>query len=130
MSQTEEQNPKKIIESIDSLLVSTGTVAHDIEVDPENNPGAILRVWIKEMSFLQVQKAIKEVVSIDQNGSVNIDLAGYWKYMLTECVDHTEPAMSKVQMFALKPEIANKITDLLPQPQELVAGPLGDGLDA
>jgi len=129
VSQMEEQKPKKVIESIDSLLVSTGTTPHDVQVDPDN-PDIILRVWVKEMSFLQVQEAIKEVVSIDPDGSVNIDLAGYWKYMLTECIDHTEPPMSKAQMFALRPEIATKVTALLPQPQELVTGPLGDGLDA
>ena len=128
MSQ-EEQNPKIVIENIDSLLVSTAAKSHDIEVDPDN-PNSIIRVWVKELSFLQTQEAIKEVVQLNADGEVNIDLAGYWKYMMNMCIDRTEPKIGKAQLYALKPEIAAKITALLPQPQDLVVGPLGDGLDA
>ena len=128
MSQ-EEQNPKIVIENIDSLLVSTATIPHDIPVDPDN-PDNIIRVWVKELSFLQIQEAIKEVVQLNADGEVNIDLAGYCKYMMKMCIDRTEPKMGTAQMYALKPEIAGRITTLLPQPQDLVVGPLGDGLDA
>ena len=128
MSQ-EEQNNKTLITNIDSLLVSSGTTPHEIAVDPEN-PDVILRVWVKEMSFLQTQKAIAEVVQLTPDGQVNIDLANYWKYMITQCVDKTEPSMTTAQLYALKPDIANQITALLPQPQDLVAGPLEDGLTA
>ena len=38
--------------------------------------------------------------------------------------------MTKAQLYALKPDIASQITALLPQPQDLVAGPLEDGLTA
>ena len=126
MSQ-EEQNNKTLVPNIESLLVSTGTTPHEIAVDPDN-PDIILRVWVKEMSFLQIQKAIAEVVNLSQDGEVNLDLANYWKYMMNECIESTEPAMTKAQLYALKPEVAVKITALLPQPQDLVVGPLEDGL--
>jgi len=122
----EEQNNKTLVPNIESLLVSTGTTPHEIVVDPDN-PDVILRVWVKELSFLQTQKAVAEVVSIDPDGSVNIDLANYWKYMMGECIERTEPEMSKAQIFALKPDVANQIISLLPQPQDLVAGPLEAG---
>ena len=128
MSQ-EEQNNKTLVPNIESLLVSTGTTPHEIAVDPDN-PDVILRVWVREMSFLQIQKAIAEVVNLSQDGEVNIDLANYWKYMMTECIESTEPVMTKAQLYALKPEVAAKITALLPQPQDLVVGPLEDGLTA
>lgn len=128
MSQ-EEQNNKTLVTNIDSLLVSSGTTSHDIAVDPDE-PDIVLRVWIKEMSFLQTQKAIAEVVQLAPDGQVNIDLANYWKYMIAQCIDKTEPSMTKAQLYALKPDIANQITALLPQPQDLVAGPLEDGLTA
>ena len=128
MSQ-EEQNPKVVIDNIDSLLVSTTAIPHDVSVDPEN-PDRIIRVWVKELSFLQIQEAIEEVVQLNADGEVNVDLAGYWKYMLKMCIERTEPKIGMAQMYALKPEVAAKITALLPQPQDLVVGPLEDGLDA
>jgi len=120
------QENKKIVEDINSLLVSKGTKEHEIAIDADT----IMKVWVKDLSFLESQRAIKEVVDIGPSGDVNIDMAGYWKYMLTQCVDHTEPVLSTAQLYALKPAIAVKITALLPQPQDLVAGPLGDGLGA
>ncbi len=128
MSQ-EEQSNKTLITDIDSLLVSSGTTPHDIVVDPDD-PDTVLRVWVKELSFLQVQDAIKEVVNITPEGEVSVDLGGYWKYMMNICIDRTEPKMAMAQLYALKPAIANQIIAVLPQPQDLVAGPLEDGLTA
>jgi len=125
----EEQNNKTLVTNIDSLLVSSGTTSHDIVVNPDE-PDIVLRVWVKELSFLEIQDAIKEVVNITQEGDVGVDLAGYWKHMMNVCIERTEPKMSKAQLYALKPEIANQIITVLPQPQDLVAGPLEDGLDA
>lgn len=127
MSQ-EEQN-KTLVNNVDSLLVQNNAIPHEVSVDPDN-PDVVLRVWVKELSFLQIQRAIKEVVNITADGEVSIDLANYWRYMLTECVDRTEPQMSKAQLLALKPAVASAITTLLPQPQDLVTGPLADGSDA
>lgn len=129
MSQ-ENKSDSELLENVESLLVGNGSVLHEIPVDPENKPNLVIRVWVKELSFLQIQNALKEVVQLTTDGEVNIDLAGYWKYMLNECVERTEPKMSKVQLYALKPDIAARVTALLPQPQDLVAGPLGDGLTA
>ena len=98
MSQ-EEQNNKTLVTNIDSLLVSSGTTSPDIAVDPDE-PDIVLRVWIKEMSFLQTQKAIAEVVQLAPDGQVNIDLANYWKYLIAQCIDKTEPSMTKAQLYA------------------------------
>jgi|TARA_R100000152_G_C6709399_1_gene137284 hypothetical protein len=94
---------------------------HEIQVDPENN--LVLRVWVKELTFLQMQAAIKSFVEISAEGGVNLDLAGYWRYMMDECIERTEPQMTKTQMLGLKASIAQQITALLPQPQDLM-GPL------
>ena len=119
-----QENNKKIVEDINSLLVQGGTNAHDIDVGEDS----IIRVWIKELSFLDTQRAIKEFMSIDANGQLAMDIAGYWKYMFLEAIEKTEPRMSKSQLIRLKHDVAQQITSLLPQPQDLVAGPLEDGL--
>ena len=124
----EKQSDKIILENIESLLTDMGSIRHEVPVDPEN-PNIVMYVWVKEMSFMDTQKAVKEFVSIDPaNGELNIDLASYWKYMFMSCIEKTEPEMSKAQMLAMKPYVAQQITQYLPQPQELVGAPLEDGL--
>ena len=76
---------------------------------------------------MQLQEAIKSFVNINAGGAVDIDLAQYWKYMFAEAIEKTEPRLSIPQMLSLRPFIANQITALLPQPQDLLANPLADG---
>ena len=109
-----------------SLLVNSQAVENEIQAD-ENDPDVVVKVWVKELSFMQLQDAIKSFVTIGVNGSVDIDLAAYWKYMFAEAIEKTEPRLSIPQMLSLRPFIANQITALLPQPQDLMSGPLADG---
>ena len=109
-----------------SLLVNSQAVENEIQAD-ENDPDVVVKVWVKELSFMQLQDAIKSFVTISANGSVDIDLAAYWKYMFAEAIEKTEPRLSIPQMLSLRPFIANQITALLPQPQDLMSGPLADG---
>jgi len=114
------------IADLTSLLVNSQAVEHEIRAD-ENDPDVVVKVWVKELSFMQLQEAIKTFVNISAGGSVDIDLAQYWKYMFAEAIDRTEPRLSIPQMLSLRPFIANQITALLPQPQDLMSGPLADG---
>ena len=127
MSQEIMSDNKKLVENIDNLMVETGSEFYEIPIDDED-PNIVIHVWVKPMSFLDTQKAIKEFVTIDQNGEVSIDLSAYWKHMFMTCIERTEPILSKAQMLALKPSVAQRITQVLPQPQDLVVGPLEDGL--
>ena len=123
----EEQNKTL---NIESLLVNTGSTPHEIEIDPEGQPGAMLTVWLKEMSFLDMQQAVKEFIAFDTDtGDIDMDLANYWRYMFKSCIEKTEPKITMAQLFAMRPEIAVHITMLLPQPQDMVVGPLATGTD-
>ena len=109
-----------------SLLVNSQAIEHEIRAD-EDNPDVIVKVWVKELSFMQMQEAIKTFVKITTNGSIDMDLATYWKYMFAEAIDKTEPRLTIPQMLSLRPYIAQQITALLPQPQDLMTNPLVDG---
>lgn len=109
-----------------SLLVNSQAVEYEIKAD-EEDPDVVVKVWVKELSFMQLQDAIKTFVAINATGSVDIDLAQYWKYMFAEAIEKTEPRLSIPQMLSLRPYIANQITALLPQPQDLMSGPLAGG---
>jgi hypothetical protein len=76
---------------------------------------------------MQLQEAIKTFVTISGTGSVDIDLANYWRYMFTNGIEKTEPRLTIPQMVALKPFVAQQIISLLPQPQDLMANPLAGG---
>lgn len=76
---------------------------------------------------MQLQDAIKTFVAIKSDGTVDIDLASYWKYMFAEAIDKSEPRLTIPQMLSLKPFVAQQIIALLPQPQDLMSNPLAGG---
>lgn len=111
------------IAELSSLLVNSEATEHRIKI----NDDEVLSVWVKELSFMQMQQAIKSFVKIGTDSSIDIDLAQYWKYMFAEAIDRTEPRLSIPQMLSLRSDVALQITSLLPQPQDLMANPLVDG---
>lgn len=126
MNPTKQKQPTQLVDSAVSLLVNTTAKEHMISADP-NNPDIGLKVWVRELSFMQMQNAIKTFLNITAQGGVDIDLAAYWKHMFSECIEKTEPRLTPTQMMQLQPYVAQQITSLLPQPQDLINTPLSDG---
>ena len=120
--------PTQLVDNAASLLVNTDAKEHMIRVDPDN-PDIGLKVWVRELSFMQMQNAIKTFVKVTAEGGVDIDLASYWKHIFAECIDRTEPRLTPIQMMQLQPYVAQQLTALLPQPQDLINTPLSDGDD-
>ena len=131
MSQTQEtkqQNKQPnenytVVSDINQLMVAPAASEHTIRVDPENEH-TVMKVWIKDLTFLQIQEAVKSFVTISAGGGVDLDLAGYWKYMMEKCVERTEPNLTHTQMMGLSAYVGQQLTALLPQPQDLIAAPL------
>ena len=120
------KKPTQLVDSAISLLVNTTAKEHMISASPDN-PELGLKVWVRELSFMQMQNAIKTFLNITAQGGVDIDLASYWKHMFAECIEKTEPRLTPTQMMQLQPFVAKQITALLPQPQDLISTPLSDG---
>ena len=118
-----EEQKKNKLESINGLLVEQGSTPHDVLV-PLGGEERVLRVWVKELSFIEMQSAVKDLMNVDGTGNIEVDLGGYWRFVMLNCIDRTEPELSKTQLLALKPEIASRITKILPQPAELMGDPL------
>jgi hypothetical protein len=116
------------IADLNSLMVSSTATEHEIRVNEEDEE-TVMRVWVKELSFMQMQEAVKTFVNITAAGTVDIDLAAYWKFMFAEAIEKTEPRLTIPQMLSLKPFVATQITALLPQPTDLMASPLAGGLN-
>jgi hypothetical protein len=126
MNPNQTKQPTQLVDSAVSLLVNASAKEHMVKVDPDN-PDLGLKVWVRELSFMQMQNAIKTFLNITATGGVDIDLAAYWKHMFAECIEKTEPRLSPTQMMQLQPFVAQQITALLPQPQDLISTPLSDG---
>ena len=127
MSQKEEQKNKEVvIDDISKLLNNSAVKEHTIRVDP-NDSSLVMKVQVRELSFFDMQNAIKSFINLTSSGEVEIDLAGYWKYMYDKCIVSTEPSLSLTQLIGLNAYVGSQLTTVLPQPTELLAGPLGVG---
>ena len=68
------QDGQKIADKA-ALLIKSGVTEHIIRVDPDDE-NLIMKVNTRDLSFIDMQKAIKSFVSIEMDGGVDIDLAG------------------------------------------------------
>ena len=54
---------------------------HKIRVDPDDE-NAIIEVWVREISFLDIQAAAQEMFLV-ADGDVSLNLKGYWQFAFT-----------------------------------------------
>jgi hypothetical protein len=127
VSQKEKQNSEpQIVSDITGLLNNGKTNAHSILVDPDN-PNLVMMVEVRDLTFLDMQNAIKSFINLTASGEVEIDLAGYWKYMYEKCIVSTTPPLTQTQLTGLNSYVGSQLSAVLPQPGELLSGPLGIG---
>jgi hypothetical protein len=101
------------------FVLSNNPKRHELET-----PVGTLVVYVKPLSWVAQQEAMSQFVSFkpDSNGDVapNIDLGGYWKYVLTQCITKTEPAMSKDDLLNLTPEVGAVVRTVLPDLNDII----------
>ena len=101
------------------FVLSNKPKRHELET-----PVGTLVVYVKPLSWVAQQEAMSQFVSFkpDSNGEVapNIDLGGYWKYVLTQCITKTEPAMSKDDLLNLTPEVGAVVRTVLPDLNDII----------
>jgi len=84
------------------------------------------------MSWIQQQEAVSRFVDFQINGDEvipKIDFGGYYKYVLKNCIDNTEPPIPKKDILKISPEVGKAIVSILPGIDELV-GAMGGGESA
>jgi len=119
----QQNNNYTVISDINQLMAQSTPREHVVQINADDE-SVVMKVWVKDLTFLQMQEAVKSFVSIGGDGNIDLDLAGYWKYMMEQCIDHTEPKLTRTQMLGLSTYAGQQITALLPQPQDLVSDPL------
>lgn len=108
-------NDKKIITDKSALFALTEPTLHYIEVAPESNE--YLKVWVKEPTWLEVDKAMNSMMKIDaKNQDMQIDLNSMFRYMCENFIVKTEPSLTTIDILRLTPFVGNQLKEILPNP--------------
>ena len=108
-------NSKKIVTDKSALFALTEPTLHYIKVAPESDE--YLKVWVKEPTWLEVDKAMNSVMKIDaKNQDMELDLNAMFRFMVENFIVKTEPSLSSVEILRLTPYVGNQLKDILPNP--------------
>jgi hypothetical protein len=100
------------------LLRQTNETMHTIPIDPDD-PDAVMEVWIRDISFFDIQRATQELFDIGGGGELSLNLEAYWRFAFTSWIVKTNPTLSTDEILNLKGDVGNAISSLLPSPDEL-----------
>ena len=114
-------NGQKVISDKTKLFALSESKIHYLQVEP--NSDEHLKVWVKQPTWLQIEKAMTTVMKIDQKTqSFDLDLNGMYKYMAENFIEKTEPSLSAVDLIRLTPYIGNQLKEILPNPMDYMSG--------
>jgi len=108
----------KVIANKNLLMRRNDEQKHEVRVDPDD-PELVMEVWIREVSFFDIQLAAQSMFDIKNDGQMSLNLEGYYKYAFTNWVVRTNPNLSGDELFNIKGYIGEQISALLPSPSEL-----------
>ena len=86
---------KKVVSDKSVLFALSEPTLHYIRVAPEKEE--YLKVWVKEPTWLEVDKAINSVMKINtRTQQMDLDLNAMFKYMVENFITKTEPSLSAI----------------------------------
>jgi len=105
----------KVVSDRTKLFIGSDSECHEIKVAPDSDE--VLKVWIKQPTWLQVEQALSSVMNIDSaSQSMDIDLNKMYRFMVKNFIDKTEPSLSSTDLLRLTPYIGNQLKEILPNP--------------
>jgi len=106
------------------LFARTDTECHELKVSPDSDE--IMKVWVKEPTWLQVEKATSKLMNINpRTQEMEVDMNSLYKYLVTEFVEKTEPPLEPLDMLRLSPFIGAQLKEVLPNPFLDTEGDMG-----
>ena len=103
----------KVVSDKNMLFARTETMMHEIKVAPDSDE--VLKVWIKEPTWLQVEQAMGSVMDMSEDG-MNMDLNKMYRFMVDEFIEKTEPSLSALELMRLSPFVGAQLKEVLPNP--------------
>ena len=79
-----------VVSDKSKLFVQANTECVEIKVSAESDE--VLKVWIREPTWLQVEQALSTVMDMTQDG-MKLDLNKMYKFMAEEFIEKTEPQL-------------------------------------
>ena len=106
---------KKIVTDKSVLFALTEPTLHYIRVAPEKEE--YLKVWVKEPTWLEVDKAMNAMMKIDaKRQDMDIDLNAMFRFMVENFITKTEPSLSAIDLLRLTPYVGTQLKEILPNP--------------
>ena len=77
-----------------------------------------MHVWIRDLSFLDIQNAAQTMFNI-VDGEISFNLSGYWEYAFEHWITRTDPELTKDEILSIKGYVGEQISRVMPQPNEI-----------
>jgi len=106
---------RKIVSNKSVLFALQEPKCHYIKVAEDVDE--YLKVWVKEPTWLEVDKAMNSLMKIDaKKQDVELDLNGMNRFMIENFIVKTEPSLSTLDILRLSPYVGNQLKEVLPNP--------------
>ena len=106
---------KEVVNDKSVLFALNETTMHELRVSP--NSEQIMKVWVKEPTWLQVEQALSSVMDLNQQTqSLNLDLNKMYRFMVENFIEKTEPSLNTLELLKLSPYIGSQLKEVLPNP--------------
>ena len=106
---------KKIVSDKSVLFALTEPTLHYVKVAPESDE--YLKVWIKEPTFLQLEKAQAKLINLNsRTNDISLEMDTLFRYLWEAFVEKTEPSLTTIEVLRLKPYVGNQLKEILPDP--------------
>lgn len=106
-----------IVDNKEKIITRKNERRHEIRVD-RDNPDSQMEVWVRDITFFDVQKAAQNMFQMDGN-EVNLDLEGYWDYAFRNWIVRTNPSLTPDELTQVNAYVGQQLAALLPKPDEL-----------
>ena len=112
---------KKTVSNKSALFAVSDSTLHYIRVAP--NSDEYLKVWIKEPTFLQLEKAQAKLINLNsRTQDISLEMDTLFRYLWEAFVEKTEPSLTTIEILKLNPYVGSQIKEILPDPFDMQAG--------
>ena len=111
---------ENVVSDKNRLFAAVETKCHHLKVSEDSND--VVKVWIREPTWLQVEQALSSVMRIDAEKGMDLDLNKMYRFMVENFVEKTEPELSSIEMLRLSPYVGTQLKDIMPNPFEEFMG--------
>ena len=104
---------KKTVSNKSALFAVSDSTLHYIRVAPDSEE--YLKVWIKEPTFLQLEKAQAKLINLNsRTQDISLEMDTLFRYLWEAFVEKTEPVLTTIEMLRLSPYVGSQIKEILP----------------